>query len=64
METVTVVMLVRSGEGVDSQWFDYRPSYFGDIVRVEWESGTDKAMLRIFIDYLFSVIKSTIPVRQ
>lgn len=53
METVTVVMLVSSGRSEDSTFFDYRPSYFGDIVRVEWESDTDRAVLpRETADYL------------
>jgi hypothetical protein len=32
-----VVMLVSSGENDSSQWFEYRPSYFGEIIRVEWD---------------------------
>ena len=35
-----VVMLHASGHGQDSQWFDYRPSFFAEPVRVEWEKGT------------------------
>jgi hypothetical protein len=35
-----VVMLHASGQGQDSQWFDYRPSFFAEPVRVEWEKGT------------------------
>lgn len=43
---VEVRMLVTpSGKGDDSQWFDYRPSFFGDIVRVEWELGTNDVSL-------------------
>lgn len=29
-----------SGQGPDSQWFEYRPSFFGDIIRVEWDKDT------------------------
>lgn len=42
---VDVRMLVSSGKGEDSQWFDYRPSFFGDIIRVEWDLGTMDAAL-------------------
>ena len=38
-------MQVKSGEGGDSQWFDYRPSYFSDPVRVEWDKDTMFAAL-------------------
>ena len=53
METVTVVMLVSSGQTEDSKFFDYRPTYFGDIVRIEWEADTNQAVLpRDTADYL------------
>lgn len=42
---VEVKMLVRSGQTEDSQYFDYRPSFFGDIVRVEWDLDTMEAAL-------------------
>ena len=38
-------MQIASGAGADSQWFDYRPSYFSDPVRVEWDKGTMFAAL-------------------
>ena len=40
-----VVMLVTSGHGPDSQWFDYRPSFFANPVRVEWEKDTKNVAL-------------------
>lgn len=40
-----VVMLVVSGSGPDTQWFDYRPAFFQPIIRVEWELGTMFAAL-------------------
>jgi hypothetical protein len=40
-----VVMLVSSGQNDKVQWFEYRPSYFGDIIRVEWDAGTMNAAL-------------------
>ncbi len=39
-DVMRVTMLVSSGQGSDSQWFDYRPSFFTDIVRVEWDLDT------------------------
>lgn len=38
-------MLVVSGSGPDTQWFDYRPAFFQPIIRVEWELGTMFAAL-------------------
>jgi hypothetical protein len=35
-----------SGRGEDSQWFDYRPSFFGEIIRVEWDLDSDEATLQ------------------
>jgi len=33
-------MLFASGKGGDIQWFDYRPSFNQEIVRVEWDADT------------------------
>jgi hypothetical protein len=33
-------MQVATGRGTDTQWFDYRPAYFADPVRIEWPSDT------------------------
>jgi hypothetical protein len=38
-------MQVVSGTGVDSKWFDYRPSFFSDPVRIEWPMDTMFAAL-------------------
>ena len=38
-------MQIASGKGVDSQWFDYRPSFFSDPVRIEWDKDTMFAAL-------------------
>jgi hypothetical protein len=38
-------MQIASGVGTDSQWFDYRPTFFSDPVRVEWDKGTMFAAL-------------------
>ena len=40
-----VVMLVVSGTGPDTQWFDYRPAFFQPVIRVEWEKDTMFAAL-------------------
>lgn len=40
-----VVMLVKGRQGEDSQSFEYRPSYFGQSTRVEWDTGTAFAAL-------------------
>jgi hypothetical protein len=40
-----VVMLAKSGQGEDSQWFDYKPSYFSPSTRIEWDTGTMFAAL-------------------
>ena len=42
---VEVRMLVKSGVTEDSQFFDYRPSFFGDIIRIEWDLDTMEASL-------------------
>lgn len=39
-DTVTVTMLTATGQGPDSQWFDLRPTFYGGIVRVEWDLDT------------------------
>jgi hypothetical protein len=38
-------MNVATGQGADSQWFDYKPSYFMPTVRIEWDKGTKFAAL-------------------
>lgn len=38
-------MLLSSGNNGDTQWFDYRPSFFGPVVRVEWDADTKFAEL-------------------
>jgi hypothetical protein len=40
-----VVMLRKSGQSEDSQWFDYKPSYFSPPTRIEWDTGTMFAAL-------------------
>lgn len=40
-----VVMLISSGQGVDTQWFDYRPGFYQPITRVEWDQGTMSVVL-------------------
>lgn len=42
---IAVRMLVSTGRTEDSQFFDYRPSYFGDIIRIEWELDTMDALI-------------------
>jgi hypothetical protein len=50
---VAVTMLRTSGKGEDSQWFDYRPNYFLDVVRVEWELDTMNVEIdRVAADFL------------
>jgi hypothetical protein len=39
-ETMKVKMLRTSGSNETIQWFEYRPSFNVDIVRVEWELDT------------------------
>lgn len=41
------VMLHKSGQGTDSQWFDYRPGYYQDIVRIEWDLNTMDILLPV-----------------
>jgi hypothetical protein len=38
-------MQVASGKGADSQWFDYRTTFFGPVIRVEWDLDTMYAAL-------------------
>ena len=40
-----VVMLHVSGRDTEVQWFDYRPGFFSEIIRIEWESDTMEAVL-------------------
>ena len=50
-----VLMLVKSGENGDIRWFTYRPTYFGEIIRVEWEADTMIAPLPTeYATYLIS----------
>jgi len=42
-------MQVASGTGPDSQWFDYRTTFFGDTMRVEWDKGTMFAALAVIL---------------
>jgi hypothetical protein len=30
-------MLQVSGKNAETQWFDYRPGFFSEIIRIEWE---------------------------
>lgn len=39
--TIKVRMLRTSGSNKEIQWFEYRPSFRVDIVRIEWEHDTD-----------------------
>ncbi|TAI61587.1 hypothetical protein [Bradyrhizobium sp. Leo170] len=51
--SVGVVMLLASSQGEDSQWFDYRPGFYQDIVRVEWDKDTMQVVLPADVsDYL------------
>ncbi|WP_157787934.1 hypothetical protein [Bradyrhizobium elkanii] len=46
-------MLVATGKGADTQWFDYRPAFFAEIVRVEWDSDTMSVVLPVDVsEYL------------
>ena len=50
---VGVVMAVASGAGQETQWFDYRPAFFSEIVRVEWDKDTMNVVLPVEVsDYL------------
>lgn len=37
---VHLIMLIVSGHGEDSQWFDYVPAFHVPPVRIEWDLGT------------------------
>jgi hypothetical protein len=39
-ETLVVRMLRVSGRNKEIQWFEYRPSFLADLVRIEWELDT------------------------
>ena len=39
-DTVKVRMLRSSGRDNETQWFEYRPAFNADIVRVSWELDT------------------------
>jgi hypothetical protein len=43
---IGVVMLVASGETDEIKWFEYRPSFFGSTIRIEWEKDTMSAVLQ------------------
>lgn len=50
---VGVVMAVVSRVGQETQWFDYRPAFFSEIVRVEWDKDTMNVVLPVEVsDYL------------
>jgi hypothetical protein len=40
MSAVFVVMLRNSGVGPDSQWFEYKPGFYSQATRIEWDLGT------------------------
>ncbi|MEY9235395.1 hypothetical protein ABIF78_007718 [Bradyrhizobium japonicum] len=46
---VGVVMLVKTGEDerANVRWFAYRPRFFGDIIRIEWERNTMSVVLPV-----------------
>jgi hypothetical protein len=48
-DKIFVEMLLANGESGDIRWFEYRPSYFGDIVRIEW--GNDTMVVDVPFDY-------------
>lgn len=37
---VHLIMLVRTAIGPDTQWFMFKPSYFAEPTRVEWDKDT------------------------
>jgi hypothetical protein len=39
-DTLVVRMLRVSGRNKEIQWFEYRPSFLADLVRIEWELDT------------------------
>lgn len=42
---VGCVMRHVSGHDENSQWFDFRPGFYTDITRVQWDNGTMGALL-------------------
>jgi len=38
-------MLHSSGSDGDIKWFQYRPEFFGQVQRIEWDHDTDFAVL-------------------
>src|SRR5262245_14745153 len=42
---VGCVMLRMTGEDDEIRWFDFRPSYMSDVIRVVWDKGTMIAIL-------------------
>jgi hypothetical protein len=52
-ETVTVRMLRTTGQDKTTQWFEYRPGFLLDIVRITWELETMDVELDASVaDYL------------
>jgi len=39
-ETVKIRMLRVTGKDKDTQWFEYRPNFMGEVVRLSWELDT------------------------
>src|SRR4029079_15276891 len=40
-----VIMKFASGQGSDSQWFDWKPGFYQETIRVEWEKDTMEAVI-------------------
>lgn len=40
MTDAYIVMNQVSGQGPDSQWFDFKAGFYAPVTRVEWELGT------------------------
>jgi len=52
-ETLKVRMLRTSGRNKEIQWFEYRPSFQADIIRISWELDTMEVELDTSVaDYL------------
>ena len=43
---VGVVMLVTSGHNDEIKWFEYRPGFFSESFKIEWEKETMNAVLQ------------------
>ena len=43
---VGVVMLVTSGHNDEIKWFEYRPGFFSESFKIEWEKETMQAVLQ------------------